>query len=446
MDAHVHVSSRRAPWAWADRLIERPPVAPVVAELLGRPDTVRVDGWDGSRAGPADAPARVVLRSPAAVHRIVAARGELGFARAYVAGDIDVGGDVFELARVIERVEGRIPTGTMLRLVRVAGAGALRRLPTPAEEARLRGRRHTPARDAAAIAHHYDVSNAFFRIVLGPSLTYSCAVFATDGEPVDVAQARKHELVCRKLGLRPGMRVLDVGCGWGSFLLHAARRHGVTGVGVTLSSKQAELATRRVAEAGLADRISVRQQDYRDVRDGPFDAIASVGMFEHVGVVELQAYFRRLFWLLRPGGRLLNHGISRGHRYGIDRDARFTAAGFIDRYVFPDGELHEIGTVVTTLQRAGFEACHVEGLRDHYARTLRAWVANLERAWSAAVGHAGAARARVWRLYMAASAIAFETNRTSLHQVLAVHPASLGTGMPLRPQWEPQEVDVRASQ
>ena len=432
----MHAPARHAASPWVG-LTGRPPIAPLIAELMGRPHRVAVEAYDGSRTIP-DGPVavRVRVRTPAALRRIVSRPGELGVARAYVSGDLEVDGDLFEIAKVSEDVE-RTPwhAHTVLGLLRAGGLSLLRPMPVPPEEVRLHGRRHTRSRDAVAVAYHYDVSNEFFRIVLGPSLTYSCAVFAGDEDTLEAAQDRKHDLVCRKLGLRPGMRLLDVGCGWGSLLIHAATRYGVEGVGVTLSRAQAELAARRVADVGVADRIAIRVQDYRDVPDGPFDAIASIGMVEHVGRTNLAIYFRRLFELCRPGGRLLNHGISQGHRLGFDRQPRFRREGFMDRYVFPDSELHEIGAVVSVLQRAGFEACHVEGLRDHYARTLRRWSANLSAGWDDAVRHAGAARARVWRLYMAACAIGFETNRTSIHQVLAVRPSGGVTGLALRPDW-----------
>jgi cyclopropane-fatty-acyl-phospholipid synthase len=288
-------------------------------------------------------------------------------------------------------------------------------------------------RDAAAVTHHYDVSNRFYRMVLGPSMTYSCAVFPDEGASLEEAQAAKHQLVCCKLGLRPGMRLLDVGCGWGSLALHAVRHHGVTAVGVTLSQPQAELARERAEKAGVADRVDFRVQDYRDVADGPFDAISSIGMFEHVGMARTAEYFSHLRELLRPGGRLLNHAISRPP----SRTTRLAPNTFVGRYVFPDGELLEVGTTVSALQAQGFEARHVESLREHYARTLRCWVANLEAHWDEAVDEVGAGRARVWRLYMAGSAAGFDTGRTSVHQVLAVHPGARGTsGMPLRPDWE----------
>jgi cyclopropane-fatty-acyl-phospholipid synthase len=319
--------------------------------------------------------------------------------------------------------------------VRILGPAALRPIGAPAEEARLHGRRHSKERDAAAIAHHYDVSNAFYRLVLGSTMTYSCAVWQSPEVGLDAAQDAKHELVCRKLALEPGMRLLDVGCGWGAMVIHAARHHGVRAVGVTISRKQAELAAKRVAEAGLADMVEIRLQDYRDVHDGPYDAISSIGMFEHVGLEQLKVYFDNLHTLLRPGGRLLNHAISRpaGHRMR----ARFGRRSFIDRYIFPDGELHEVGSVVSAIQRAGFEARHMESLREHYALTLRAWVANLEAHWDDAVHEVGERRARIWRLYMAACAVTFEDGNNQVHQVLGVKPDGGRSGLALRERYDP---------
>jgi cyclopropane-fatty-acyl-phospholipid synthase len=268
-------------------------------------------------------------------------------------------------------------------------------------------------------------------MVLGPSLTYSCAVWRDPSASLEEAQAEKHELVCRKLALGPGMRLLDVGCGWGGMVLHAAEHHDVRAVGVTVSARQADLAAKRVAEAGLADRVEIRLQDYRDVSDGPYDAISSIGMFEHVGLSQLRVYFERLRTLLRPQGRLLNHAIARppGDR------PRFARAGFIDRYVFPDGELHEIGAVVSAMQEEQLEVRHLESLREHYALTLRRWVANLEASWDAAVLAAGLARARIWRLYMAGAALNFEAGRTQVHQVLTVRADRGDSGIPLRPAY-----------
>jgi cyclopropane-fatty-acyl-phospholipid synthase len=316
----------------------------------------------------------------------------------------------------------------------LGGWREVRPLPPPDEEVRLRGRRHSKARDAAAISHHYDVSNTFYRLVLGPSLTYSCAVWHDPDDTLEAAQANKYELICRKLDLKPGMRLLDVGCGWGGMVMHAAKHHGVNAVGVTISRQQAELAEKRVAEAGLSDQVQIRVQDYRDVGDGPYDGISSIGMFEHVGEARLAEYFECLRHLARPEGRLLNHGISRPAR---NEKARLPRRSFINRYVFPDGELHEVGRVISITQDAGFEVRHVESLREHYALTLRQWVANLEEHWDEAVAEVGAPRARVWHLYMAGSAVNFEAGRTQVHQVLSVPREPDGrSGVPLRPRFE----------
>jgi cyclopropane-fatty-acyl-phospholipid synthase len=406
----------------------------LVAEVLGPSPPVAVELYDGTVLGPADSSSRLVFRTPDAFRRLLTAPGELGFARAYVTGELDVEGDVYSALALQERLSAaRLTPRQWLALARLVGKTGLRPLPPPPEEARLRGRPHSPERDAQAVRHHYDVSNRFYRLVLGPSLTYSCAVFADPTFSLEEAQAAKHELVCAKLGLEEGMRLLDVGCGWGSLLIHAAESHGVSGVGVTLSPPQTDLARERVAEAGLADRVEVRLADYRDLRDERFDAVSSIGMFEHVGRAQLGAYFRRLRELLRPGGRLLNHGIGRPP----GRRARFSRRGFVDRYVFPDGELHEVGSVVSALQQAGFEARHLESLREHYALTLRRWVANLEESWDEAVAEVGAGRARIWRLYMAGSALGFEAGRLQVHQLLGVRAERGVSGMPLRPgAWE----------
>ena len=415
-------------------------MARALEAVLGPDLPIAVRAYDGSRLGPADATATLLVRSPVVFRRLITAPGELGLGRAYVAGELDVEGDLYAaLAALRDRFPDLRAFGPRqwAEVLRLAGSSALRTgfgaLAVPPEEARLGGVRHSKERDAAAIAFHYDVSNAFYRIVLGPSMTYSCAVWEHEDVPLEDAQAAKYELVCRKLGLEPEMRLLDVGCGWGGMVLHAAANHGVRAVGVTLSRRQAEWAEKAVAEAGLADRVEIRYQDYRDVRDGPFDAISSIGMFEHVGLSQLRVYFGGLRRLLRPGGRLLNHAIARPPNAGR---TRFQPNSFIDRYVFPDGELHEVGNVVSTMQRAGYEVRHVESLREHYALTLRAWVSNLETGWDDAVAEVGPGRARVWRLYMAASALNFEAGRTQVHQVLAVRSDGGRSEMPLRPRFE----------
>ena len=417
-------------------------LARILKAWAGAELPVQVEAWDGSAAGPPDAPTTLTFDSPDALRRILYSPNELGLARAYVAGEVDIRGDIFGLFALRDAIaprdhEVRLDLGwrTRWELLRAARRlGALGRpLPPPAEEARLSGRKHSRARDAHAISHHYDVSNEFYQLILGDTMTYSCAYFASPELTLDQAQSAKYEHVCRKLALEPGMRLLDVGCGWGGMAMHAAREHGVTAVGITISRRQAELAEKRVAEAGLADRVTIRLQDYRDVDDGPFDAISSIGMFEHVGLSRLRAYLVRLYDLLPAGGKMLNHAISRSD----PTKAAFEPNTFIPLYVFPDGELLEVGSVVTEMQRLGFEVRDVESLREHYARTLRAWVTNLERGWDDAVREAGRARSRIWRLYMAGSAVGFDAGWINVHQVLAVRPQRDGaSGMPVtRAPW-----------
>jgi cyclopropane-fatty-acyl-phospholipid synthase len=402
-------------------------VQPLVTALLGPEPPVRVELWDGSAIGPDDPIGTLKVRTPDAMRRILWAPGELGLARAHVSGDLDVEGDMVtmltELSRVAPRDQNIGWRGALRSLRAAVQVGAVGRpLPPPPEESRQRGRRHSKARDAAAISHHYDVGNDFYDIVLGPAMTYSCAYFDREHASLAEAQAAKHELVCRKLGLheRRGVRLLDVGCGWGSMAIHAATHHGATAVGITISREQAERAQQRVEAAGLADRVEIRLQDYRDLGGERFDAISSIGMFEHVGSRQTEAYFTTLHGLLGPGGRLLNHAIS------SVGGSRLRGRSFTGRYVFPDGELLDVSEVVAAMERAGFEVRDVHSLREHYAQTLRCWVANLERDYERAVELVGEARARVWRLYMAASAVGFDDGGVSIHQVLGAVPSSTG--------------------
>lgn len=406
-------------------------VAPLLAHFFGGPPPVRFEFWDGTSLGPTRGDT-LQVRSPDAVRRLLWAPGELGLARAFVMGDLAFEGDLFEMLALLHaaspphlHVGSRMPWQALksARCLGVLGGP----LPHPPEEAAPRGRLHSRNRDAQAVQHHYDVSNDFYAMVLGPAMTYSCARFAPGVHTLEAAQESKHDLVCRKLGLaeQPGQRILDVGCGWGSFAIHAARHYGAHVVGVTLSPAQARWARDRVAVAGLEHQVEIRLQDYRDVRDGTFDGIASVGMFEHVGSSKSTEYFSAMRRLLGSEGRLLNHAISSvgGSRIG--------PRTFIGRYVFPDGELIDVGRVVLAMEEAGFEIRDVESLREHYATTLRAWVGNLQRHWDAAVAEVGVRRARVWQLYMAASAIGFEDGGISIHQVLGVVPGLEGqSGLP----------------
>jgi cyclopropane-fatty-acyl-phospholipid synthase len=385
--------------------------------LPERPFGVRF--WDGSELAPtvADGPVFTV-RSPTAIAHLLRAPGQLGLGRAYATGELEAD----DLDRVIGLLDSfHAPpidraTRARLTLAAVRGCGVTRLPRIPASELRPRGPRHSRERDERAVRHHYDVSNEFFALFLDDSMTYSCALFSRGAATLQEAQAAKRELVCTKLGLREGERILDVGCGWGSFVIHAAREHGVHAVGVTLSPAQAELARRRVAEAGLEDRVEIRVGDYRDLQGGAggerFDAIASIGMVEHVGSSRIDEYAGVLARLLEPGGRLLNHGIAR-LRHG---DAE--AGPFSERYVFPDAAPLHLSRIQLALERAGFETDHVEGLRQDYIDTLSAWIDRLDANREAAERLAGGERLRVWRLYLRAARNGFRTGFTSIYQVL----------------------------
>ena len=405
-------------------------VAEIIWSIVGPDAPVRVLGYDGSKAGPDTAAVALRIASPRAIARLVSAPGTLGLARAYVEGEIEVEGDLHTaLEAFVPIAIEDLPGRDKLRLARVAlPLWLLHRKPAPALEYRPPGRLHSKARDRRAIAHHYDVSNTFYEWVLGPSMTYTCAVFPREDATLEEAQAAKHELVAAKLGLRPGMRLLDVGCGWGGMVMHAAAEHGVRALGVTLSREQAEWAGAEIERRGLRGLAKVRHLDYRDAPQEQFDAISSIGLTEHIGRPQLPSYFAALAARLRPGGRLLNHCITQPR---TPRTGRLDP--FISRYVFPDGQLHGIGHLVTVMNDAGFEIRHEENLREHYARTLAGWGANLDERWTEAVAEVGLGRARVWRLYMAASRVGFERDTIQLHQVLGVRLDESGaSGFPLR--------------
>ncbi|MDT0270448.1 cyclopropane-fatty-acyl-phospholipid synthase family protein [Streptomyces sp. DSM 44915] len=416
-----------------------PRLVALTEQLLGAPLPLRLRAWDGSEAGPAEGPV-LLVRHRRALRRVLFRPGELGLARAWVAGDLDVEGDLYQALTALADLvwdRQRAPAAPRMlaavpELLALAGPLPLPVRPPREERRRRPGPAHTQRRDRRAISHHYDVGNDFYELVLGPSMVYSCAVWGPETDDLQDAQGAKLDLICRKLGLRPGQRLLDVGCGWGSLVLHAAQRYGVRAVGVTLSTEQAEYARERIAKEDLTDRVEIRVQDYRQVTDGPFDAVASVGMAEHVGAARYQEYAERLHRLLRPGGRLLNHQIA---RRPLPDESDYRIDPFIDAYVFPDGELAPVGRTVGLLERAGLEVRDLEALREHYARTLRCWVRNLEQGWDRAVRLVGPARARVWRLYMAASALQFERGRIGVNQVLAVRPPDNGESrLPLRPR------------
>jgi cyclopropane-fatty-acyl-phospholipid synthase len=407
-----------------------------VEDLLGKDLPIGIRAYDGTLMGPPDPPATLVIRSEDALRRIVTRPGELGFARSYVTGDVEIEGDIFEFIALQARLpQVQLNFRQLLKGLKIIGLRNLRPLAPPPEESRWRfGFRHSKARDNRAISTHYDFPDEFFELILGPSMTYTCAVFESEHDTLEQAQANKYELICRKLGLEPGKRLLDIGCGWGSMAIHAAKHHGAKVVGVTLAKGQAEYARERVRQEGLEQQVEIRVQDFRDIDDGPFDGISAIGLFEHVGLSRRSGFFPKVYSLLSNGGRMLNHAISRKPFI----KERLSRSGFADRYVFPDGELVEVGKVVSAMQQTGFDVRHVEGLRDHYVPTLRCWAANLERNWDRVAALTSQGKARVWRLYLAGSATRFAWNQLAIHQVLGLKskPGPDAVGMPYRSSWD----------
>jgi cyclopropane-fatty-acyl-phospholipid synthase len=406
---------------------------------------LRFSAYDGSHTGPEDAPLGLRLVTPRGTTYLATAPNELGLARAYISGDLEPQGvhpgDPYPLlsALAYQLDFKRPPARVLANIIRSIGIEHLKPIAPPPQEVLPRWRRvfegfrHSKTRDAEAIHHHYDVSNTFYEWLLGPSMTYTCACYPHPDATLEEAQNNKYRLVFDKLRLNPGDRLLDVGCGWGGMVRYAARK-GVKAIGVTLSKEQAIWAQKAIADEGLTELAEVRHGDYRDIEEKQFDAVSSIGLTEHIGVANYPAYFTFLKSRLRTGGLLLNHCITRSH----NRHSPI-AGGFIDRYVFPDGELAGSGRIITEIQDVGFEVLHEENLRHHYAMTLRDWCANLVAHWDEAVEEVGLGTAKVWGLYLAAARVGFDHNAIQLHQVLAVKLDERGHdgGLPLRPWWTP---------
>jgi cyclopropane-fatty-acyl-phospholipid synthase len=392
--------------------------------------------WDQSAWPEPSRAATIVLNHPGALRRMLAPGTAKGLAEAYLRNDFDVEGDMEQAIELATALEER-PAGSLAAL---ADYCRLMRLPAgddPASEGRaceLRGSRHSQARDRQAVSFHYDVSNDFYRLWLDARMVYSCAYFRGSPDDLDAAQLAKLDHICRKLRLRPGQRLLDIGCGWGALAIHAAQRYGVEALGVTLSTQQAGLAAERARQAGVEGRVKIELCDYRDVRApaGGFDAISSVGMAEHVGREHLPDYFRTAARLLKPGGGFLNHAIGEGRR-----EDRFQGPSFVDAYVFPDSDIPPLPVTVSAAAAAQLEVRDVENLREHYAITLRHWVSRLEAAHDQALKYVDEPTYRIWRLYMAASAHGFAHGDLAIYQTLLVKPDADGRAdLPLtRDDW-----------
>ncbi|MGF6881475.1 cyclopropane-fatty-acyl-phospholipid synthase [Nocardia sp. GAS34] len=419
-------------------------IAEIFANLVDGPVPIRFSAHDGSSTGPDDSKFALEIRNPRGINYVATAPGDLGMARAYISGDMVAEGihpgDPYEILRAMAELKFKRPSAlALVTIARSLGWEALKPIAPPPQETlprwrriALEGLRHSKQRDAESIHHHYDVSNTFYEYVLGPSMTYTCACYEDEGQTLEQAQENKYRLVFEKLNLKAGDRLLDIGCGWGGMVRYAAAR-GVKVIGATLSAEQAEWAQHKIAEEGLSDLAEVRHSDYRDIRESDFDAVSSIGLTEHIGVQNYPSYFGFIKGKLRDGGLFLNHSITRHD------NTRTTKAGdFIDRYVFPDGELIGSGRIISDIQNTGLEVVHEENLRPHYALTLAEWCKNLVANWDACVAEVGEGTAKVWGLYMAGSRLGFERNVVQLHQVLGM---KLGAderwNVPLRPWWKP---------
>ena len=416
-----------------------PRLAALAEQMTGRPLPVGLRAYDGSEAGPSGPPL-LEIASPVALRRMLWNPGELGIADAYVSGDLQVHGDLLSLLRLLHDGAGGAAPDRRVRSLATALAGAARlalasralgpRPPVPPARARMSGRRHSRARDKAVIAHHYDLSNDFYELLLDPAMCYSCGYWTSrdPGYGLADAQRDKLDLVCRKLGLEPGMRLLDIGCGWGSLAHHAAAEYGVRVTGVTLSGEQAQYARRRIASAALDGSAEIRLTDYRDIDDGPYDAIGVIEMGEHVGAAEYPAFAARLAGLLRPGARLLVQQMSRGPR-GPD------GGPFIASYIAPDMHMRPLPQTLALLQDVGLEIVSAEGMREHYVRTFQAWRDTLDARFGEVTSLLGPQGARVWRLFLAGGGLAFERGTTGVDQIVAA--VAHGSGRPARAPGRP---------
>jgi cyclopropane-fatty-acyl-phospholipid synthase len=402
------------------------------------PRDFAISFWDGSRWPPENGSSRFTLmvRHPDAVRRLLkASANDLSLSEAYISGDLDVEGDLEATMPVANYLVGRRwPAVTMLRigknLLRMPRLDRLRR--KKPQSVTLSGKVHSVARDREAVTYHYDVSNDFYALWLDEQMVYSCAYFETSDEGLETAQARKLDYLCRKLRLRPGERLLDIGCGWGGLVIHAARKYGVDALGITLSKKQATLAKERIERAGLQKQCRVEVSDYRDLNEtSGFEKIVSVGMFEHVGENQLPLYFQRAWHLLRPGGIFLNHGIA-----NRPSDPNPKGPTFKNRYVFPDGELVPINVTLRHAEEVGFEVRDVENLREHYVLTLRHWAQRLELHRDEALQLVDEPTYRVWRLFLPGSAYGFAAGLLNVFQAVLLKPDEGRSGLPLtRADW-----------